>query len=651
MKYLFALGVFLLCFIMLYTCLNDFYFDSDEGDVYLCGMLISRGRLVYKDFASQHMPVMYYIAAAFSLLGASSVYQFRLYFYLLFSLMWALNVIWYGDRLNWFGLLFGPICYIVQIRFIFLGTAVLSEHMQSVCMAMLFYELLCFHETHTLTSGNYIRLAMAIFLSIGSAFTSVFPVFFLALTVFALEIAYFIRQDAQGRALWRKEIIPRYLKLVVACIIPFLALALYYVFKNCLADFYYWAYEFNVTVYSKYQGTGGSVLQSLFIGFYYMLTPLRNIALNTASLLQAGLTAATFVAIIMTGFIHRSVILPLGLMLMVNACQTRGDITYFHSMHAVMLQCAIVGYAAGWLAGRIPKKPLRACACLLMAGLILFPFRGNLKNIGHIIVPSEWTPDPGSISQTVDIITDEGDRIGNATLNPSIYMYSGTVPAAITDASIKWAWDGAGEQVMAQLRADPPKVYVFDRNMATWGYALRDYAPELIEFIDSNYTPLSKYMQDIVYVLNSYYDEACRRMDALYGRLALDSTQYVTSVIDQQDLVDGKLFLRGWAILPEGAVGPQRTYVYLVRGRSEIGVFRTQPYDRPDIENIYGSQFRRSGFLAIVDVDDDITNPLEIDATVLIEDDNGIHMDVGGRRTMRRYMSRPQTLLSLAKAG
>lgn len=647
-KYLFALGVFVLCFALLFTCMNDAYFDSDEGDVYCGGMLIARGQLVYRDFSSQHMPLMYYIAAVFSLLGASTVYQFRLYFYIFFALMWALNAIWYGDKLNRFALLLGPVWYVIQIKYIGYGTAVLSDHAQSLGIAIMFYELMCFCDSHTLTAGNYARLSLAVFLSFGSAFTSVFPIFFLALTVAGLEVQYYLRQDAPGRALWRKTIIPKYLRLVLAVALPFLAMGLYYAIKGCLADFYYWAYEFNVTIYSKYQDTGGSALQSLFAGFGHMLAPLQSVNLHDSSLLRAELTVAAFASFILLGVVHRSAIVTVGLFLMLNACETRGDIGAFHAVHAVMLQCAAVGCAAGWLAERIKSRPLRWCACLAVLVMVIYPARQDLRYIHHITLPD--CPQPGSVNHVVDVITDDGDRIGNSTLAESIYIDSRTIPASITSAGVKWAWDGASEQAMAQLRADPPKVYVLDRGYSLWGYAIADYAADLIAFIDENYTPLDKYLQNTVYVLNSYYDEACRRLDALYGRVALDPMGQVTAFVDRQEMIDGKLYLQGWGILPDGAVGASRTYVYLRHGGRELGLFRTLPYDRPDIGAIYGPAFVKSGFMAIVDVDDAL-NADDIDVTVVIEDDAGLHTDRAGRSALRHYVTNPNRLLSLVEDG
>ena len=80
-----ALLLVLVYFVMLMFYINEPFFESDEGDIYMVGAAIANGRLLYRDITSQHMPVMYYIAAVFSLLGASTITAFRIWFYLLMA--------------------------------------------------------------------------------------------------------------------------------------------------------------------------------------------------------------------------------------------------------------------------------------------------------------------------------------------------------------------------------------------------------------------------------------------------------------------------------------------------------------------------------------------------------------------------------------
>ena len=66
---------------------------------------------------------------------------------------------------------------------------------------------------------------------------------------------------------------------------------------------------------------------------------------------------------------------------------------------------------------------------------------------------------------------------------------------------------------MDELQANPPRVFYFERNLATWGYQITDYAPELVAFVDENYTSLNGLGYGNVYVRNDYYAEAIQLLD------------------------------------------------------------------------------------------------------------------------------------------
>ncbi len=617
-----ALCVFLVSFALLLTCLGDGFFDSDEGEIFSKAISITHGQRLYLDVCSQHTPVMYYFAALFNLLGASTVYEFRIGFYLLFSALWALNTLWYSDKLNRLGTMLFPILYILTIKYIGYGTCILSEHAQATGMAILFFELMCFGKDRKLDLFICMRISLAIFLAVGSAFTSVFPIFFLALTVFALEIKYYIKAKSEERAIWRKAFPRKYLRLALVVAAPFCALCLYYVCTKTMGAFYYWAYKFNVTIYSNYQGTGGSVIQSMFDGFRYMLNPLKNISGDIGSKIQVFITVGGFLSFVLIGIHYRSVILPIGLLLMLNGCETRGDTMFFHSMHAVMLECVAISYASGLIASkiRLPYRNIAVTAAYLMLLLLLAKrYHGVYPTLPAL--SSEGGPD--SMAYVVDLLTDEGERVGNATVMESIYVQSETVPASIVSASVKWVWDGAGDRAMEQLRADPPRVYVLDKDYAIWGYPVQDYAAELVEFVEQNYTPLDKYLQGFVYVRNDYYEEACDIMDSLYGQMSILGDRQVNMAIDRKEIVGNKLCLVGWAFVDGVDSSHQRTYILLQHAGRPIGLYKTLKVDRPDMSRGFGALYGQCGFYAIIEVDESLTAD-DIEVIPVVDSEEGI---------------------------
>lgn len=61
---------------------------TDECDNIRGGILIAKGRVLYRDYYTQHTPFGYYLCAFFAWLGAKSIQQFRLLYYLFSAILW-----------------------------------------------------------------------------------------------------------------------------------------------------------------------------------------------------------------------------------------------------------------------------------------------------------------------------------------------------------------------------------------------------------------------------------------------------------------------------------------------------------------------------------------------------------------------------------
>lgn len=174
--------IVLVSFLLMLLYIDQPFFTTDEGDVFLVGSAIAKGQLLYGDVASQHMPVMYYFAAFFALFGVSTVTSFRLCFYGLMACIWGLMYYFYCDKINRKVLAIYPVIYIIMLRYIEMGHAVLSDQFQGLGMAILFFELLAFERTRELKLSNMIMISFAVFISFGSAFTAIIGVFYVPVT-------------------------------------------------------------------------------------------------------------------------------------------------------------------------------------------------------------------------------------------------------------------------------------------------------------------------------------------------------------------------------------------------------------------------------------------------------------------------------------
>ena len=136
----FGCAFFLAVFILYSTMLADLVF-TDEMDIYSIGYTISMGGDVYKVNLSQHMPASYYISAVFSLLGADTVYQYRLCFYALLSLMWTACFFHHRKHLDNLMLLCIPVFFLGQLMPVDLATCLLSDHWQGMGLVFILLEL------------------------------------------------------------------------------------------------------------------------------------------------------------------------------------------------------------------------------------------------------------------------------------------------------------------------------------------------------------------------------------------------------------------------------------------------------------------------------------------------------------------------------
>ena len=84
-------------FLLLFT----FAFNGpfiDENDNLRGGLVIANGGVLYRDYITQHTPVVYYLCSIFALLGADSVAQFRISYYILEAAVWMFLYIRHKDH-------------------------------------------------------------------------------------------------------------------------------------------------------------------------------------------------------------------------------------------------------------------------------------------------------------------------------------------------------------------------------------------------------------------------------------------------------------------------------------------------------------------------------------------------------------------------
>ena len=348
-KQILAAGLMTCLYLVMYlTYAGALFFGSDEGDVFHVGWEMANGQILYKDIISQHMPVMYYISALFVKMGMDTVLEYRIYFYVLFSVMLGGIFYIYGKKIGYKMVGLSSMLYIAVIGYIDMGYSALSDQVQAIGFMMLFYELLIFAGKKKLDWPNIVCISFAIFVSFGSAFVAAFSILALGCTVFALEVqdAYCVKK---GFAAFVQDLWKKYWRLVLAVAVPFAAMCAYHVITGSFQDFIFQAYTINRTIYPQYLGGyGDSVFKSVFDGVIYVVQSftldLSNLT-TTSSLYFLLVCNSIFFSVRYLPKIYGkgNIVFSIGALAFVVTASTRG-ITYFHGAAVTAILCIMLAF-------------------------------------------------------------------------------------------------------------------------------------------------------------------------------------------------------------------------------------------------------------------------------------------------------------------
>lgn len=512
-----GIGLFLLYFILCSAYLNQGVF-CDEVDNMVGGMVVADGGVVYRDFYSQHTPVMYYLCAIFRLLGASSIFQYRLFFYLTLSLIWVLMYLRYKNYVGKFAMALYPVVYAVTMcNFDGLGHMVLSEQIQSQAMVVLMIELLLFFQNKELKLSNSILISIAIAAGFGVAFMALLPIAAVFVGVLYIEISdSVIGKIGVGATIVR--IWKKYWRALLIIAVPFLAAFVYFAAFGLIRNVYDQAYLLNTKVYATYTGGfGGNILNTI-------VSPFQNYFSQLLSSLNALFTDPFGNLRILLNYVV-NIIFVIGLfkwrksygVIMAAFIVLTGarGFTAFHSIPywAVCIMMGLI-LAARWIKAHPQWKSysVKQAACICSAVfLIVTPYMTTFTNI----VPTHETlaavtqnvPATNSYEDYIQKLTGPEDTIYANTLNNTFYINADRFPASRMYNMVPWFADLFEDKAVEDLSNNQPKVIIYDPKGTVWDYVYEEFAPSVDRFIKENYTVMDICGPDF-WVLNSYYDEA-----------------------------------------------------------------------------------------------------------------------------------------------
>ena len=542
--------LFLLYFSMEYLLLSTQWFTSDELDIMIAGRDMVDGYQLYTDYTSQHMPFSYYISAFFALIGARTVSLQRICFYIFYSIMWTTMVFLYGKTEKRRAIALYPILYIFVSCSYGFGTAIISEQIAGIGFSFLFLEFLQFLRTKTLKTRNNIIISWSVLLTFGTMFISAFGLFVIALAVLMLEIYWEIRKK-ESFLPWLLRMLKRYLLLFFAIIVPWVIMIIFYAANNMLNKVIFSVYTLNREIYPKYNGgfgdSIGDTIKDTFVSIFRNLSQDAETLLNPESKIvfaRAALYILLFILFVcFLVYIARklSIFVSIVSFFFLIALSVRGGlflikgIPFLDSSHSgtpIMLLCLFAALFFGnvvfvrWENGRGLSIAFKVIFLASIAFMSLFYLK-----LANLTSPSHKQGDVAA-SEAIEAITDKGEVVWNNTFMLDLEMNADR-PLIWNIGMTPWGWEAFSPDVFPLVIENRPRVVVFNPGHSVWDISLADYAPELIDYIDNNYTNLpSTYIRDyspetaasisedygnnpsFVYIRNDYYDEALKKLSA-----------------------------------------------------------------------------------------------------------------------------------------
>ena len=517
----FPLLFFLAVFLLYLTLMLDPYF-TDEQDVFYGGYNVVMSGDIYGSYVSQHMPFSYYMAAVPALLGARTVYQFRLGFYVMMSLLWTGIYLRHRKHFPAVTLVSLPFLYVFQLHLQEYATTMISDHWQGIGLAMVLLEALRYSREHHISAGMAASVSLGIVLSFGTTFLSAYPLLILFLGVAAMQAAHLRKHREEIPAALREDA-----RLVGICLLPFAALLGWYAVSGNLSNFFGGAYTLNTEIYSRYIGGMGTQPGSTFLKVVpNWLSHLRDgvSALRTSPLtgIQTLLQAVAIVACGLRLGRRR----PLAGVTLVLSCIYAGVRVFdgFHGGPYIAMTCVPMAWLLGDSLEALRQRKtagtvLRAAYSLACLIFFLAPSVTNVRHLYHVPRFLRSPAYSDTNRDMLEILTDPGDtvHVGDISFtSEKIMTYGLRLDPCTLGSSCPWFYEFYGARELAELKARKTPVLLLDADGELWGYAVRDYAADLVAYVEENYVMLE---QDL-YVHRDALPEAQRRLrEAGYGKV------------------------------------------------------------------------------------------------------------------------------------
>ena len=482
-----AFGIFLFSFLILLMYRNIPNF-TDEGDVMLGAMMLSKGKLIYVDFASQHLPFTYYLFSLFAFLGVHSVLGFRLSLYFLLALVWAFMYLRYNKAVGKIVLILYPFMYILYMSVPdFYSATLLSEHIEAQCLVILFLEVLLFFKNQKIDLLGKILIPITMVISILSAFVSIIPCFAILITLFYIDIKNFVKKKKGNFKAYIFHFWNEYKILLLVGIGSVSLFVLYLIITGSFKECIYQAFYLNTEIYSKYNGYSSNPLITMVKIFPDFLLRLPYyLHVQFVNILYLLLWSGVFFFFV--SFFRKDKGLAILLSWAILLAGNRG----FEGFHATPYYAvAIIA-----LLTAVCKLPKKYFFVFVLIFLVLF-----IKQCYSYYSTLFMEKEVSSYYETVRLL-DNSEYSLHVDVNTTAYIDSNTLPISRFSGMVPWFAEVYEEEYLKDIRESRMKILFYNPYEQIWGYRFCDYIPKVHEYILENYTYVEDYS---LWILNDYF--------------------------------------------------------------------------------------------------------------------------------------------------
>ena len=510
-----GIAIFLIYVLVQMKYVYEVWFDPDELDIYSVAFEMFKGKILYRDIPSQHMPWTYIISWIFFILGAHTAFLQRLYFYILFAGFWTSFIFIYKKYVNKWALIIQPFIYIAVIQHIDFATQILSEHLQVIGFQIFLLEFLMFLKKRDVSLGSCIRMMFGVLFTFGTAFLSVYPLFFMFLGVVFMEIKWGLEDRTPMKDFWI-TIGKRYGRLAGIVAIPWVIMVIAMICTKSFHDFGFGAYTINVLYYPNYMaGLGGSSFSNFLVPITEVVKYYQDWGFD-----QVGVVFLIRTFLIISGIYlayriakDESKIAGFAVYMFTFLCGVRGFYNFhgtpFVGIMSLVMAIVMCQYMFGDKEKFDAKPVLTKAALAVMSFIVVINFSTDIQMIPNWISMDGESNFYQTDTDIMLALTDEDERFWQTNICNSVAWGSGRVTTGPT-VSTPWMWDAIGKNDIDEFMNNPARVCVFQLGYESWGHNMADYAPEAYYFIVNNY----KYIptSTMIWVKNDYYEEACAKL-------------------------------------------------------------------------------------------------------------------------------------------